>query len=236
MAATTACLTASIAAWSQPAVVTQDDIARARGATPSVSERDIDAAARWHRMPSQGELDRVPVPAAPRLDALPVPQTRPPVDLQSIARGVEALEAAHPRAELQGPKLLVFISFAMPEAALQRLVADAARCDATLVLRGLVDDSLTATVVRVQRLLGARRTAVQIDPQAFERFAIRATPTIVLLRTPASPPCDAARCEDSANYVAAAGDVSLDYALRFFERSAPSFAQDAARLRRRLGS
>src|SRR5207244_428616 len=124
--------------------------------------------------------------------------------------------------------LLIFVSFSMPEPTLGRLVDQAARAGGTLVLRGLVDNSLQKTVVRVQRLIGERMVGFQIDPQAFDRFSVSATPTFVLIKDGAVPaPCAAGTCFPATSFVSTAGDVSLDYALEFFDRAAPSFGPAA---------
>ena len=87
----------------------------------------------------------------------------------------------------------------------------------------------------MQRLIGERQVAVQIDPQAFDRFSVVRTPSFVLVRDGAATlPCGAGICVASDQYVRAAGDVSLDYALRFFQRSAPRMAGDAATFLQRL--
>ena len=70
--------------------------------------------------------------------------------------------------------------------------------------------------------------AAQIDPQAFDRFSITAAPTFVLLKAGAvAAPCAAGTCFPASSFVAAAGDVSIDYALEYFRRAAPSFSRDA---------
>ena len=103
------------------------------------------------------------------------------------------------------------------------------------MLRGLVDGSLTKTVTRVQGLIGARQVAVQIDPQAVDRFSVTQTPTFVLMRDGAQPQsCTAGMCFAADAYAMASGDVSLDYALAFFQRSAPKVARDASVFARRL--
>jgi conjugal transfer pilus assembly protein TrbC len=217
--------------WAQPVapVVTDDDIARAAKSQPAITDKDIEQAAKKHRMPTEAELARVPIQATPRVDALPQPVTRRPVDLGAVARGYEAMSQPGAAAALNaGPALLVFVSFSMPEAALSRLTDQAARSGATLVTRGFVNGSLQQTVARTQRLIGQRKVGFQIDPQAFDRFAVSAVPTFVLLRAAAMPePCAAGTCFPTASYVSVAGDVSLDYALEFFKRSAPSFNQEA---------
>ena len=202
---------------------------------PPVTAAEIERARQSHRMPTDAELARVPVPAAPRIDALPQPVTKSPIDLEALAKGFDN-DAAQPEfAAKAGPTLLVFVSFAMPEATLLRLLEQAERARATLVLRGLVNGSLRDTVERLQRLIGQRQVAVQIDPQAFDRFSIVRTPSFVLLREGAvTSPCASGLCVAGDQYLLAAGDVSLDYALAFFQRSAPRMARDAAIFLQRL--
>ena len=219
------------------AVVTEADIDRAMKTRPVITDQDIEKATKKHRMPTEAELARVPVPSAPRLDALPQPRVQRQIDLGAIARGYEAMgPPTLGSSPLQnGPSLLVFVSFSMPEPTLGRLVDQAARSGATLVLRGFVDGSLQQTVLRAQRLIGQRKVGFQIDPQAFDRFSVSATPTFVLLKAGAAPaPCAAGTCFASTQFVAAAGDVSIDYALEFFKRSAPSFSRDAGTILSKL--
>jgi conjugal transfer pilus assembly protein TrbC len=223
-------------AHAQVPTVTEADIERAKRAQPNVTEADIQRARERHRTPTDAELRQAPAPAAPRIDALPRPASRAPIDLEALARGFG--NGAGPQAlnARPGPALLVFVSFAMPEAALSRLVDQAARTRALLVLRGLVDGSLVRTVTRVQQLIGSRQVAVQIDPQAFDRYAVTQTPSFVLVRdgAPAAAPCASGLCVPGDGYVMAAGDVSLDYALAFFQRSAPAFSKDAGAFLKRL--
>lgn len=213
-----------------PPVVTDADVARASKTQPVITDRDIKRAAKRNRMPTEAELARVPVPAAPRLDALPRPLGQRQIDLGAIARGFEAMGQPTPGAAAisEAPALLVFISFSMPEATLARLVDQASRARATLVLRGLVDGSLQKTALRAQGLIGRRKVAFQIDPQAFDRFSVAATPTFVLLKAGAIPaPCAAGTCFPASSFVSAAGDVSIDYALEYVRRSVPSFSREA---------
>lgn len=212
--------------------VTDADIVRVQRNQPVITEQDMKRAQQKHRMPSEETLSRVPIPATPRLDALPMPNASRPVDLEALAKGYEA-NADHMAAAqgiTSGPGLLVFVSFSMPQPTLQRLVDQAAKTQASLVLRGFVNGSLRETVARIQSLIGNRQVAFQIDPQAFDRFAISKTPTFVLVRESVQgQPCSTGVCLPSDSFVATAGDVSLDYALEFIERSAPRFAKDARR-------
>lgn len=200
-----------------------------------VTDADIERARQSHRMPTDAELARVPLPAAPRTDALPQPVTKAPIDLEALAKGFDANADQPALAAAPRSTLLVFVSFAMPEATISRLLDQAARAGGTLVLRGLVNGSMRDTVERMQRLIGERRVAVQIDPQAFDRFSIVRTPSFVLVRGGASAqPCSSGTCLANDQFVMAAGDVSLDYALSFFERSAPAMARDASSFLRRM--
>lgn len=187
-------------------------------------------------MPGEAELRRVPVPSTPRVDALPQPATRVPLDLEALARGFDANVGRTALTPKPGPSVLVFISFSMPAKTLERLADQAARSQATLVLRGLVDGSLVRTAAQVQQLIGRRQVAVQIDPLAFDRYGISQTPSFVLLREDAqAQPCASGMCVSRDGYAMAAGDVSLDYALGFFKRSAPpGFAKDASVFLKRL--
>ena len=216
-------------------VVTDADLARATKSQLVITDQDMDTAAKKHRMPSEAELARVPVPTAPGIDALPEPLTRRRMDLGAIARGYEAMGQRTPGAAAfgDGPTLLIFVSFSMPPPALSRLVDQAARAGATLLLRGMVDGSLQKTVLRVQQLIGARKVGFQIDPQAFDRFSVSVTPTFVLIKDGAASAeqarCAAGTCYAAGSFVSTAGDVSLDYALEFFERAAPNFGPAAQR-------
>ena len=229
------CAILPIAPSAQPAqapkpIVSEADVARAAKSQPVITDQDIERAARKNRMPTDAELARVPVPAAPRLDALPQPLTQRRIDLGAIAKGYEAMGQPAPGAATinEAPALLVFVSFSMPDATLARLVDQAARARATLVLRGLVDGSLQKTVLRAQGLIGQRKVGLQIDPQAFDRFSISVTPTFVLLKAgAAASPCAAGTCFPDSSFVAVAGDVSIDYALEYFRRTASSFSRDA---------
>jgi conjugal transfer pilus assembly protein TrbC len=218
--------------------ITEADLERAARLKPLITERDLERARRHARTPSAAELARVPVPAMPALDRLAQPVSPGTLDLQALARGYEVNAdrmSAFETARTGAPSLLVFVSFSLPPATLNRLVEQAERAAATLVLRGLTQGSLKETVLRVRKLIGTRQVAFQIDPQAFERFGIVHTPTFVLVRPGAQArPCNDGQCLPAGSFVCASGDVSLDYALEFIERSAPAFGNEARGFLRRL--
>ena len=226
----TAALLASAQALAQnPPVITDADIERVRREQPAITEGDIDAARRKYSMPGDAELRYAPVPI-PNVEALPQPLSRTPIDLEALARGYASQADAITQAQglATGPGLLVFVSLSMPRPTLQRLVGQAARAKASIVLRGFANGSLRDTVAQVQGLIGARQVAVQIDPLAFDRFAVTRVPTFVLVRDGTRPvACASGSCAPADSFLRTSGDVSLDYALEHMRRSAPGFGPPA---------
>ena len=226
----TAALLASAQALAQnPPVITDADIERVRREQPAITEGDIDAARRKYSMPGDAELRYAPVPT-PNVEALPQPLSRTPIDLEALARGYASQADAMTQAQglATGPGLLVFVSLSMPRPTLQRLVGQAARAKASIVLRGFANGSLRDTVAQVQGLIGARQVAVQIDPLAFDRFAVTRVPTCVLVRDGTRPvACASGSCAPADSFLRTSGDVSLDYALEHMRRSAPGFGPPA---------
>ena len=234
----TAALVASAQALAQnPPVITDADIERVRRAMPTVTDQDIDAARRKYGMPSDAELRSAPVPTRPNVEALPQPLSRTPIDLEALARGYASQSDAMTQAQglATGPGLLVFVSLSMPRPTLQRLVDQAARAKASIVLRGFANGSLRDTVAQVQGLIGSRQVAVQIDPLAFDRFAVTRVPTFVLVRDGTRPvACANGSCAPADSFLRTSGDVSLDYALEHMRRSPPGFGPAADTFLKRI--
>jgi conjugal transfer pilus assembly protein TrbC len=188
-------------------------------------------------MPSAPELDarmRSMQGSMPQLKALAPPPPDATIDLGALAARAERLQTpsqGHGAATDRASGLLVFVSLTMPPETLDRLVDQAQRFHAHLVLRGLKDRSLKATAIAVRRILRDRPVAWLIDPRAFERFGITAVPTFVLVdpSRPIPTGCDAARCQPAV-FSKLAGDVSTDYALREMAASDPDVAGAAAAL------
>lgn len=209
-----------------PPVITDADIERVRREMPTVTDQDIDAARQKYRMPSDAELRSAPVPTRPNVEALPQPLSHAPIDLEALARGYASQAEAMTQAQglAMGPGLLVFVSLSMPRPTLQRLIDQAARAKASIILRGFTNGSLRDTVAQVQGLIGSRQVAMQIDPQAFDRYAVTQVPTFVLVRDGTrAVACASGRCAPADSFLQTSGDVSLDYALEHMRRSAPGF-------------
>ena len=178
-------------------------------------------------MPTDAELERVPIPSTPNIDGLGQPA---PVDVEAIARRYQGQQGALVRdANPASPQLQIFVTLAMPEASLAALIAQAAHAHAVLVLRGAKNGSLRQTLEAARKLIGTQGVAWQIDPPAFARYHVSAAPTFVLTRPSAIPStCGDDVCLAEHDFAKVTGDVTLDYALEAIARGAPDFATDAA--------
>ena len=171
------------------------------------------------------------------------------IDIAAMARQGAALTTLS-APDTAASALRIFITLDMPRASLQRLVDQATRSGATLVLRGLKDQSMRQTVAAVGELIETRRVSWVIDPDAFTRFHVGAAPTFVLTLTdepvpglPAfGPVLDLPRCSGNGctspalepSYLSISGDVSLDYALDAIARRSPEAAPRASAILQRL--
>ncbi len=132
-----------------------------------------------------------------------------------------------------GPDLLVFASFAMPQASLERLAADAARTGAVLVFRGPKEGSLRQTLRAFEPLARRGATAI-LHPEAFTRHRIEAVPAYVLGSAGGCQvDSDDTACQD---VLRVSGDASLQFILERMARADHPLAGAAeARLTRLRG-
>ena len=219
-----------------------DDMARALKAQP------LPAPERLATQPPRA-IPRI----APHTSIQPIPPTLGNIDIAAMAKQGAALTT--PQAADNGASALrIFITLDMPRGSLKRLVDQATRSGATLVLRGLKKQSMRQTLAEVGELIETRRVSWVIDPDAFTRFHVSHAPTFVLTlsnepaaRTPglqALP--DLPRCSGGgsgsgctspaldATYLSISGDVSLDYALDAMARRNPEAAPRASVILQRL--
>lgn len=184
------------------------------------SKETIDHIRETHPFPDAKALGRTPIASPPK------------VYPQAAGTDIKALVRQYAGATLsttaQSPQvaLRIFVTLDMPAASLRGLADQAARSGATLVLRGLKDNSMRATLARVQSLIGKRNVAWQIDPLAFTRYAVERAPTFVLLTGSSGATSTESACTPDCRapsaFVAIAGDVSLEYALEAMVRQVPS--------------
>ena len=195
--------------------------------------QDIDRALKANPFPSAERIGSESIPLPPRIDP-----KRGAIDIEALAKG----KPPHPSiavAPSSAPTpLRIFITLDMPRASLELLTDQASRAGAVLVLRGLKSQSMRETLAAVSDLIGNRKVAWIIDPEAFARFSVNKAPSFVLALTDGGPE-DAQRgcgagCATRAAFVSVAGDVSLDYALEVMLRRRPEAAARAEAILKRL--
>lgn len=174
------------------------------------------------------------LPAVPELRHLPQPATKGP-DLGELA---QSHRPSRPDAlagrTVDTPELMVFVSFSMPRATLQRIVSQSERSGAVLVLRGLKGNSLTQMGEEVAQLVGSRNVTVLVHPPAFTQFKVRQVPALVLARSAQAAAVADDGCAPGSSFIRVDGDVSQDYALDLIERQAPAWADIARHYSARL--
>lgn len=152
------------------------------------------------------------------------------IDLEALT---QRYEAAASSAKQNGTEdglipsgLFVFVSFGMPKEALKRIVEQAERVNATLVLRGLVDRSIPKTAAAAKEMLGTHRVGWMIDPRLFKMYGVSQVPVTVLVQPGTQAQfCQDQHCNKLPEYVKITGDVSIRYAIEEMSRaSAPDLA------------
>ncbi len=99
-----------------------------------------------------------------------------------------------------GKRLLVFVSFSMPESSLKSLAEDAKTHNAVLIMRGLCEDSFVKTAAKLKEL----EVSVDIHPELFETHQITTVPTFVEVK-------------DKEELNRLSGNVSLKFCVSKFE-------------------
>jgi conjugal transfer pilus assembly protein TrbC len=127
--------------------------------------------------------------------------------------------------------LYAFFSFGMPEASIQRMIQDAEKSGAILVLRGMKENSLQKTKTEAARIIGKHRVEIDINPTLFKRFNITAVPAVVMTRG------DCETCKEApkdSDYIKISGDVTLSYALEKLEDQYPDWKKEIERYKNNL--
>ena len=92
-------------------------------------------------------------------------------------RHAPALAAARPNTA----EVLLFTSLSVPAASWRQSARDAARIGAPLVLRGVAQEGLRATVKAVGARLGGADVGVAIDPRLFRLFDVSRVPAVAVV-------------------------------------------------------
>lgn len=111
---------------------------------------------------------------------------RAPMDIQQYAHEAKGMQQCAAQQKIfvtkdlkpVPDKILVFVSFSMPEVSLKSLAEMAERYNAVLILRGLVEESFTKTAARLKYF----KSGMEVNPELFKTYKITRVPTFVLLR------------------------------------------------------
>ena len=210
------------ATWAQAALPTDFDIRQAQQRKrDALGTSDSQAA-------SQPAL-----PVVPRVERLPISQAAQS-DIGQIAESFRSLPISKSVPTDRGPELMVFVSFSMPKASLERIAAESERTGAVLVLRGLKGDSLTRMGEEIAQLIGKRNVTAIIHPPAFTQFKVTQVPSLVLANASQATRIGTDGCAAPSSYVKVDGDVSQGYALDLIERQAPAWSEVVKRFTSRL--
>ena len=111
--------------------------------------------------------------------------------------------------------IYVAVSLSMPPEALRALARDAHKAGARVVIRGLVDGSFKATLIKVREVFDDRSAGgVAIDPQVFKAFHVTAVPAIIAARSPVEP-CGKLGCSpEIPPFDVVSGNTSREAALK----------------------
>lgn len=107
--------------------------------------------------------------------------------------------------------LIIFVSMSMPDTMLKGYAQQAKRFGATMVLRGMVNDRMSQTQEKIQKL-NAGGAAWQINPEAFTKFRVEKVPSIVVASAESSSVMEDG-CSPPGTYALVAGDVGVAAAL-----------------------
>lgn len=135
-------------------------------------------------------------------------------------------------------ELLVFVSFSMPKASLERAIRDARQTGAVLVLRGMKNNRMGDTLAGSKALTGGMGASWQMSSVEYKSLGITAVPTTVMrMGAKRITECEAnsqTSCIAQPWY-GVEGDVSIEYALEQMVKHVPEASHEAglylARLR-----
>lgn len=110
----------------------------------------------------------------------------------------------------------IFVSFSIPRKNLESLFSQAKNFGATLVLRGLKNNSYIETTSYLQEIISKNNLGIIVDPSLFIKYDVVSVPTFVLAEREKICPSNIS-CIPS-NYDKLSGNVTAEFALRKFKK------------------
>lgn len=110
-------------------------------------------------------------------------------------------------------KIIIFVSFSMPDQSIVSLLQDAKKIHASIVIRGLIHNSFKETFIKMASIVKqADGGGVELNPPIFRKFNIQKVPAIVVL--PESEMCASEKICSENKYDVVYGDIPVLDALK----------------------
>ena len=110
-------------------------------------------------------------------------------------------------------KVIIFVSFSMPEQSIVSLMKDAKKIHASIVIRGLIHNSFKETFLKMASIVKeAGGGGVELNPPAFKKYNIQNVPAVVVL--PTSQTCFSEKICAEEKFDVIYGDIPLYDALK----------------------
>lgn len=187
-------------------------MANARTRGQLTTQESLDAATARRRAMVDPEAMARGVPKGEFQDA-PMFNQNGKVDPAQLAKQYGQIQGA--QSEDERTNLIVFVSLTMPEEALKKIGEDTRRAGGVIVLRGMKYGLQPGTWLKsLEALKPLANTGanIQVNPELFQQFSIKAVPTFVVSANPVGDKgCGDGSC--AAGIASIVGDVSLEYAL-----------------------
>lgn len=110
-------------------------------------------------------------------------------------------------------KVIIFVSFSMPEQSIVSLMKDAKRIHASIVIRGLIHNSFKETFLKMASIVKeASGGGVELNPPAFKKYNIQKVPAVVVI--PTNQTCFSEKICAEESFDVIYGDIPLYDALK----------------------
>jgi conjugal transfer pilus assembly protein TrbC len=133
---------------------------------------------------------------------------------------------------LRNPKstILIFVSFSMPKQSLIAYLRDGKKLGATIVIRGLVNNSFKKTFEQVTDLVkDSGGDGFEMNPLWFKKFGINTVPSVVVL-SENSKCFTQQNCNKENDFDVIVGDINLASAIKIVKDKGQAGSQTAAKV------
>lgn len=114
--------------------------------------------------------------------------------------------------------MLILVSFSMPDVQIVSLMEEANKTNASVIIRGLIDNDFKKTFEKISQLTNESDFGMSIDPTIFTRFKVETVPTFILPLEEVNQCRDLSECSES-KHVLATGSVTIRYFLDLVSRT-----------------